>query len=27
MRPERIEPSERANPYGPTIRPGFEDPI
>ena len=27
MRPERSEPSSRSNPYGPTERPGFEDPI
>ena len=27
MRPERPEPSARANPYGPQVRPGFEDPI
>ena len=27
MRPERTEPSARANPFGPEIRPGFEDPI
>ncbi len=27
MRPERSEPSTRANPYGPTVRPGFDDPI
>ena len=27
MRPERPEPSARANPYGPDARPSFEDPI
>jgi transcription-repair coupling factor (superfamily II helicase) len=27
MRPERPEPSARANPYGPDTRPSFEDPI
>ena len=27
MRPERSEPSTRANPYGPTVRPGFDEPI
>jgi transcription-repair coupling factor (superfamily II helicase) len=27
MRPERPEPSSRANPYGPGERPGFEDPL
>jgi len=27
MRPQRPEPTSRANPYGPTPRPGFDDPI
>jgi transcription-repair coupling factor (superfamily II helicase) len=27
MRPERPEPTSRENPYGPSERPGFEDPI
>jgi transcription-repair coupling factor (superfamily II helicase) len=27
MKPERSEPAARSNPYGPTIRPGFDDPI
>jgi transcription-repair coupling factor (superfamily II helicase) len=27
MRPERPEPTSRANPHGPTTRPGFDDPI
>jgi transcription-repair coupling factor (superfamily II helicase) len=27
MRPERSEPTTRANPYGPTPRPAFDDPI
>ena len=27
MRTERVDPTARANPYGPTERPGFDDPI
>jgi len=27
MRPERPEPASRSNPYGPTPRPGFDEPI
>jgi len=27
MRPERPEPASRANPYGPTRRPDFDEPI
>jgi transcription-repair coupling factor (superfamily II helicase) len=27
MRPERPEPTSRSNPYGPTARPGFDEPI
>ncbi|HTK45871.1 MAG TPA: transcription-repair coupling factor [Patescibacteria group bacterium] len=27
MRTERVEPAARVNPYGPTERPGFDDPI
>ena len=27
MRPERPEPTSRANPYGPTRRPDFDEPI
>jgi len=27
MKPDRTDPSARANPYGPAPRPGFEDPI
>jgi hypothetical protein len=26
MRPDRPEPASRANPYGPDVRPGFDDP-
>jgi hypothetical protein len=27
MKPDRPEPTSRANPYGPDIRPGFDEPI
>ena len=27
MKPDRPEPASRRNPYGPSERPGFEDPI
>jgi hypothetical protein len=27
MRPERPEPTSRVNPYGPTRRPDFDEPI
>jgi hypothetical protein len=27
MTPDRSEPASRANPFGPTLRPGFDEPI